>query len=78
MLEIPYSLVDYCMYDYPVKKPTIVFNNFNLVLKTCDNSHTHTKWCEFSRNIYDRYVIPKKLCEEIFNQINFIENKLVC
>ena len=80
MLEIPYTIVDYCMYDYVVKKPTLIYNNFNLVLKTCDKSHTHMKWKEFSskNNIYGRYVIPKKLCEEIFNQINFLENKLVC
>jgi len=83
MLEIPYSLVDYCMYDFPAKKPTIVFNNFNLVLKTCDKSHTHIKFANFNikngeHRLYTRYVIPKKLCEEIFNQINFIENKLVC
>ena len=30
MLEIPYTIVDYCMYDYVVKKPTLIYNNFNL------------------------------------------------
>ena len=69
MIPIPYSIVDYCMYDYSVKKPTIIYNNFNLVLRTCDKSHNHIKWCDFSKNIYDRYVIPQKLCEEIINQI---------
>jgi len=70
MLEMSYTIVDYCMYDYSIKKPTIIFNNFNLKLKTCDKSHTHIKFKDFHNSKYERYVIPERLCDEICNQIN--------
>ena len=65
MLDKPYTLVDYCMYEYPIKKPTIFFNNFGLELKKCDKLHKHIKWDDFSKNIYERYKIPNGLCLEI-------------
>jgi len=64
-----YTECNYCMYDYPVAKPTLFFNNFHLELKKCDKSHTHMKWDQFSRNVYERYKIPQKLIEEIKRQI---------
>lgn len=65
MKDLKYEIVDYCMYDYPVKKPTLFFNNFGLKLNKCDKNHKHLHWSKFSGNIYDRYVIPSKLIKEI-------------
>ena len=75
MHDIPYTVVDYCMYDYPCRKPTVFFNNFLLELKCCDKSHTHTKWLDFNpkkgtSRTYNRYVIPHNLCLEIAEQIH--------
>jgi hypothetical protein len=69
MKDKPYTLVNYCMYEYPIKKPTIIFNNFGLKLNVCDKSHKHMSFRNFSGNIYERYVIPNKLCLEIKNAI---------
>lgn len=74
MQNYNYTIGNYCMYDYPIKKPTIFFNNFNLRLKKCDKSHLHQTWEQFSCNgegptIYTRYVIPSLLCEYIKEQI---------
>lgn len=71
ILNYPYEIVDYCMYNYPIKKPTVFINNFNLKLKKCDKSHTHIEWKKFCKNGLDsRYKIPEELCIEIFNQVN--------
>ena len=74
MKDIPYTEVDYCMYDYPVKKPTLIFNNFLLELKCCDKAHKHTEYryalpAHSGESIYTRYVIPRGLCREIASQI---------
>ena len=78
MYDIPYTEVDYCMYDYPIRKPTVFFNNFLLELKCCDKSHTHTKWLDFNpkkgtSRTYNRYVIPHNLCLEIAEQVKFLQ-----
>jgi len=72
ILNYPYEIVDYCMYNHPVKKPTVFINNFNLKLKRCDKSHTHIEWKKFARKdgLDSRYKIPQELCIEIFNQVN--------
>ena len=71
MLDKPYTLVDYCMYkDGYIKKPTIFFNNFNLSLKRCDKNHKHLHYNKFSRNIYNRYIIPSLLVEELRKSVN--------
>ena len=36
ILNYDYEIVDYCMYNHPIKKPTVFINNFNLKLKRCD------------------------------------------
>ena len=73
ILNYDYVVCDYCMYDYPIKKPTVFYNNFNLKLNRCDKSHTHTKWEKFyggGNSILDeRYRLPEKLCEHIYNSI---------
>jgi hypothetical protein len=74
ILNYPYEVVNYCMYDYPLKKPTAFLNNFDLKLKLCDKSHTHTKYkiyCGGSSTPKDNvYKIPELLCLEIFNQVS--------
>ncbi len=73
---LPYTIVDYCMYDYPVKKQTILFNNMELELKTCDKSHNHYRIAHKigktgeqlgykDMTLYERYRIPHALCLEI-------------
>jgi len=69
MIGRAYTVVNYCMYDYPIKKPSIFFNNFGLELKQCDKSHKHMEWGKFSGNIYERYKIPQNLCDSIATQI---------
>jgi len=73
MKDYKYEIVDYCMYDYPVKKPTLFYNNFDLKLKRCnkkdDKKHNHLHWGNFSRDKYERYKIPNELCKEIKRQI---------
>ncbi len=69
-----YTIVDYCMYNHPVKKPTIFYNNFNLDLKRCDKKHTHTKWRDYASGtspIEQRYMFPEELCNEILKQVEF-------
>lgn len=73
ILNYPFEVVDYCMYDSPIKKPTAFFNNFNLKLKRCDKKHTHTAYryyCTGGDGKKDSvFKIPEKLVEEIFNQL---------
>ena len=73
ILNYPFEIVDYCMYDYPIKKPTVFFNNFNLKLNRCDKLHTHKMWKKFcggsNTGLEDRYMIPENLIETIFKQI---------
>jgi site-specific DNA-cytosine methylase len=69
ILNYPYEIVDYCMYNYIVKKPTVFLNNFNLKLKKCNKLHFHTNWKLYNK-VDSRYKIPEELCIEIFNQVN--------
>ena len=73
MKEYEYAECNYCMYEYPISKPTLFFNNFNLKLEKCDRNHQHIPWEKFSKNIYERYKIPQKLVREIKRQLTFIE-----
>ncbi len=74
ILNYPYEIVDYCMYNYPIQKPTVFINNFDLKLKRCDKTHNHVpykKYCGGGNSPKDKvYQIPKELCEKIFKQIN--------
>lgn len=78
ILNYTFEIVDYCMYDYPIKKPTVFFNNFNLKLNTCNKSHIHTKWEKFcggsNSRLAQRYTIPSLLIETIFKQILLIRH----
>ena len=73
ILNYPYEVVDYCMYNHPIKKPTVFFNNFDLKLNRCDKSHKHTPYkyyCGGGNSPKDNvYQIPEKLVESIFYQI---------
>jgi len=74
ILNYPYEITDYCMYNNPIKKPTVFLNNFNLKLTRCDKRHTHVKYKDYCTggggNKNTVYQIPEKLCIEIFNQVN--------
>ena len=41
-LYVP-NKVDYCMYGYDYKKPTTIYSNYNLDLKTCNHNYHETK-----------------------------------
>ena len=72
ILNYDYVICDYCMYDSLIKKPTVFYNNFNLKLNRCDKSHTHTQWDNFKgggNDVIERYRLPEKLCEHIYNSI---------
>ena len=73
------------MYDYPIRKNTVIFNNMGLDLKTCDKSHKHyTISHKHGKGIpensngniemtrYEKYRIPHKLCETIAHEVNKI------
>jgi site-specific DNA-cytosine methylase len=77
MKNIKYTIVDYCMYDYPLKKPTIFFNNFDLELKRCDKTHKHMHWTNFKGgggNPFERYIVPSSLCNHIRDVVKYILN----
>ena len=80
ILNYPYEICDYCMYDYPIKKPTVFLNNFDLKLKRCCKTHTHTpykKYCGGGNSRKDKvYQIPEELCVEIFTQINNLKKNI--
>jgi len=74
MADYKYSIVDYCQYDYPVRKRTILFNNFNILLNKCNKkNHTsnigNTCKSQAQWTLYERYRIPEKLCKSIYNQV---------
>jgi len=76
VLYVP-NKVDYCMYGFDYKKPTTIYSNYNLGLKTCNHyihgtkigSHKKT----FQANVgkySDRASVPPKLIEDILNLFN--------
>ena len=75
MSEYNYTTCSYCMYDYPIRKNTIFFNNFNLQLNDCDKTHIHRTLGnndagrEIHMTLYEKYRIPHTLCLEIARQI---------
>ena len=59
--------VDYCMYGYGYKKPTIIFSNYVLDLKKC-NHETHELSFQNDIHKYDqRASVPPKLIKDILN-----------
>jgi len=71
IFDYDYTICNYCMYNHQLKKSTIFYNNFDLDLIKCDGNHKHTRFRDFEGgggNPYERYKIPKLLCEDIFNQ----------
>ena len=60
----------YCLYKDNRRKPTDFFNNFELELKNVKNDGN----CRATTGVVDvplcdRYKIPQKLLDDIFNQI---------
>jgi|9_EtaG_2_1085328.scaffolds.fasta_scaffold08933_6 site-specific DNA-cytosine methylase len=77
------NLCTYCQYGFPYRKPTNIFSNIKLDLKTCkigqgchsNNLYTRGKQNKISEksivnNYYDRSKVPEELCEEIIRRIN--------
>jgi len=82
MSEYKFSIGDYCMYGYDVRKRTIMFNNFDLDLKKCKKkSHTNrignTAIKQAQWTLYERYRIPERLCKTIYEQIAHSHLQLV-
>ena len=73
ILDYDYIVCDYCMYNHPIQKPTVFYNNFNLKLKRCDKSHKHTpykKFCGGGNSPKDKvFEIPNLLIEDIYSQL---------
>ncbi len=73
ILDHDYTVCDYCMYNHPIQKPTVFYNNFNLKLKRCDKSHKHTpykKFCGGGNSPKDKvFEIPNLLIEDIYSQL---------
>jgi len=66
--------VDYCMYGFDYKKPTTIYSNFVLDLKTC-NHNKHNKTFQNNINKYsERASVPPKLIITILKRFN-LENK---
>lgn len=71
--RVPYcNLVNYCMYDYPHKKPTTIFSNIQLDLKRCDGKHKHNLLTDAKKDYHQRSVIPERLCNTIISHISKI------
>jgi site-specific DNA-cytosine methylase len=80
------NFTTYCQYGFPYRKPTNIFSNIKLNLKSCDiGSDCHSnnlytrgkinKLREISivKNYYERSKIPHNLCIEILKQaVNYI------
>jgi hypothetical protein len=59
--------VDYCMYGFDYQKPTTIYSNYNLDLKTC-NHQTHDKSFQVDVGKYaDRASVPPLLIKQILN-----------
>ena len=59
--------VDYCMYGFEYQKPTTIYSNYNLDLKSC-NHKTHNKNFQDHVGKYsDRASVPPLLIKQILN-----------
>ena len=72
----------YCQYGFPYRKPTNIFSNIELNLKSCkigENCHSNNLYNRGKQNklreksivntYYDRSKIPFELCKDILNAI---------
>ena len=78
------SRADYCMYGFDYKKPTAIFSNFMLHLKTC-NHKTHTTKIgsttskdlnfkqKFVCNYSERASVPPTLIIDIFKKFKLLD-----
>ena len=65
--------VDYCMYGFDYKKPTTIYSNYNLGLKTCNHKiHKMDVWNFRDKkqigNYADRASVPPLLIQEILRK----------
>lgn len=89
MNHLPYTDVSYCKYGEHYRKQTRLWNNFGLVLKTCNkncrfmNGKKHIGSAGNGRKEYtdknykreEKYRIPRRLCIDILNQIEELNHK---
>ena len=82
VLYVP-NKVDYCMYGFDYKKPTTIYSNYNLGLKTCNHIKSHDSKIgtiaahkkTFQANVgkyADRASVPPQLIIDIFKRFNII------
>ena len=66
-LYVP-NRVDYCRYGFDYKKPTTIYSNHNLGLKTCNHEkHEKTFQCDI-KQYAERASVPPLLIKEILNK----------
>lgn len=57
--------VDYCMYGFKYKKPTTIYSNYVLDLKTCNHKEHETSFQDDVHKYSDRASVPPKLIGDI-------------
>jgi hypothetical protein len=62
-LYVP-NKVDYCMYGFDYKKPTTIYSNYNLDLKTCNHKKNHQ---QYPSGYAKRASVPPLLIKQILN-----------
>ena len=70
---IPYKDVDYCRYGYDYKKRTRFWTNIDFEPLLCNHKGKHKLAIGHKNNcssLLQRYSIPQKLIEDIFNKIS--------
>jgi len=72
-IDKPYYDIDYCMYDFGLKKPTRIWTNKeNFKGLKCDKNHKHINWDNFAtggnkKKLDIRHTIPYKLIYDLLN-----------
>ena len=66
-LYVP-NKVDYCMYGFEYKKPTTIYSNYNLGLKTCNHESHNKNFKDDIRKYSERASVPPKLIASILHK----------